>query len=139
MAITQAFCNQFKVDLFAGVHQPGDTYMIALYDDATATLDKTTTAYTATGEISGTGYVAGGAALTGFSVALTADTAHLSFDDPEWLASTITADGALIYNASRADGALAVLKFTNAPVSSTAGTFTVDLPAAGLSALLRIA
>ena len=140
MAITNAMCNQFKVDCLNGVHQPADVYKIALYLNAGATLDKTTTAYTATGEIAASGgYSAGGFTLSGFSVALNSDTANLSFTDLAVGSATMTADGALIYNSSRSNKSLCALLFTNAPVTSTNGTFTVDFPAAGLSALLRFA
>ena len=140
MAITNAMCNQFKVDCLNGVHQPADVYKIALYLNAGATLDKTTTAYTATGEIAASGgYAAGGFILSGFSVALNSDTANLSFTDLSVSSATMTADGGLIYNSTRSNKALCSLLFTNAPVTSTNGTFMVDFPAAGLSALLRFA
>jgi hypothetical protein len=140
VTITNAMCNQFKVDCLNGVHQPGDTYKIALYLDATATLNKSTTAYTSTGEVAATGgYTAGGVALSGFAVALSGDTGYMSFTDPAISSATITADGALVYNSSRSNTAMCAIKFTNAPVTSTNGTFTVDLPAAGASALLRFA
>jgi hypothetical protein len=129
--------NIFKQDILNGVHQPGDTYRCALYTQATASLDKNTTAYTATGEVVGAGYTAGGTVLSGFAVGLTGDTAHLSFSDPSWASATITADAAIIYNASKSNKVLCVLTF--ASTSSTNGTWTLDLPAAGASALLRIA
>ena len=138
MSATQALTTQCKQDWLNGVHQPGDTYKVALYVQANATLDKTTTAYTSTGEVAnGNGYTTGGKALTGFSVGLTGDTAHLSFDDPSWTSATITADAAVIYNSSKSNKALCVLTFSS--TSSTNGTWTLDLPAAGASALLRIA
>ena len=109
-------------------HTAADVYKIALYTDAAATLSKSTTAYTATGEITGTGYTAGGMALAGFSVTLDTDTAILDWTtDPVWSTATITADTALIYNSSRSNKAVAVVKFTSA--SSTAAAFTVQLPA----------
>lgn len=137
MAVTSAFTNQAKQDFLNGVHQSGDTYKCALYTQAAASLDKNTTAYTASGEITGTGYVAGGATVSGFSVSITSDTAHLSFTDPVWSNTTQTADAALIYNSSKSNKALCVLAFTSA--TSTNGTWTLDLPAAGASALMRIA
>src|SRR5262249_4788055 len=106
--ITQAICNSYKTELFQGVHQPGDDYRMALYV-ASATLSKATTAYTSSGEVAdGGGYTAGGQSLTGFSVALDGDIAVLDFDDAVWAAATITARGALLYNATRANKALAV-------------------------------
>ena len=137
MAATQALTNQAKQDFLNGVHQPGDVYKVALYTQAAASLDKDTTAYTATGEISGTGYSAGGLTLSGFSVGLTADTAHLSFADAVWSGATITADCAMIYNSSKSNKAIAILTFTSA--SSTGANWTLDFPAAGASALIRVA
>jgi hypothetical protein len=138
MAVTSAFTNQAKQDFLNGVHQSGDVYKCALYTQAAATLNKDTTAYTTTGEIAnGNGYTTGGATLAGFSVSITGDTAHLSFTDPQWTTATITADAALIYNSSKSNKALCSLAFTSA--SSTNGTWTLDLPAAGASALMRIA
>ena len=140
MTTTAAFVNSFKQELLAMTpHTAADTYKIALYTDAAATLNKSTTAYTATGEITGTGYTAGGATLAGFSATLDGDTAILDWTtDPTWPSSTITADTALIYNASRSNKAVAVVKFTSA--SSTAATFTVQLPApAAATGLVRIA
>lgn len=136
MAVTQAFTNQAKQDFLNGVHQPGDVYKVALYTQAAASLDKNTTAYTATGEVTGTGYSAGGATLTGFAVGLSGDTAYMSFADASWAAATITADAALIYNSSRSNKAIAVLTFGS--TVSTVGTWTLDLPAAGASAIIRI-
>jgi hypothetical protein len=134
--ITQAKCLSFKVDLWNGVHQPGDEYRMALYTGA-ATLNEDTAAYTATGEVVGAGYTAGGQVLTGRVVALDGAVAYLSFDDPVWDPATIAADGALVYNATRSNKALAVFAF-GSTVSSTNGPFTVDLPAAGASALLAL-
>jgi hypothetical protein len=134
--ITQAKCLSFKVDLWNGVHQPGDEYRMALYTGA-ASLDEDTAAYTATGEVVGVGYTAGGQVLTGRVVALDGVVAYLSFDDPVWDPATIAADGALVYNATRSNKALAVFAF-GSTVSSTNGPFTVDLPAAGASALLAL-
>jgi hypothetical protein len=134
MASTQAVTDQFKQDILNGVHQPGDTYKIALYNPGT--LDKTTTAYTATGEVSGAGYSAGGTALSGFTVGLSGDIAYIDFTDPSWAAATITASTALIYNSSRSNKALAV--FTFGSTSSTGDTFTVVLPAPGAAGSITI-
>jgi hypothetical protein len=127
MAITQALCNSYKQEVLQGIHSSADTYKIALFTSA-ATLSKATTAYAATGEASGTGYTAGGQNLTGFSATLSGDTAVLDFTtDPSWANSTITARGALIYNASKTNKAVAVLDF-GSDITSTNGTFTVQLP-----------
>lgn len=138
MAITQAMCNSFKQDVLNGVHQPGDVYKIALYTSAAA-LDATTAAYSATNEVVGTGYSAGGATLSGFSVGGSGATAWLDWTtDPSWAASTITARGALIYNTTRSNKAVAVLDF-GSDKTSTSGTFTVVLPTPDASnALVRL-
>ena len=127
MAITAAFCDSFKLEILEGVHQPGDVYKMALFQSS-ATLGSGTTAYSSSGEVSGSGYSAGGIALSGFAASLDGSTALLDWSDPTWPNATITARGALIYNASRGDAAVAVLDF-GTDVSSTAGAFTVQLPA----------
>lgn len=138
MAITAAVCNSYKSEILTGTHVAADTYKIALYP-STATLSDATTAYSATGEVTGAGYTAGGATLAGFSVTTDTGTAVLDFTtDPTWASSTITARGALIYNSTKANKAVCVLDF-GSDITSTAGTFTVQLPAATAAAgLVRI-
>lgn len=141
MAITAAICNSFKLEVLptaAGVHLSGDVYKIALFTSAAA-LSKATTAYSATNEVVGAGYVAGGATLVGLTTALDTDTAMLDWTtDPTWPASTITARGALIYNSSKSNKAVAVLDF-GADITSTNGTFTVALPVpAAATAVVRM-
>jgi len=139
MAITAAVCNSYKKEVLDGVHEAGDTYKIALYTSA-ATLSKATTAYSATNEVAnGNGYTTGGATLAGFTTALDTDTAMLDWStDPTWPAATITARGALIYNSTQSNKAVAVLDF-GADITSTNGTFTVAFPAAAAAtALVRI-
>ena len=140
MAITAAITNSYKVELLSGIHLAADTYKIALFTSA-ATLSKSTTAYAATNEVAnGNGYTTGGATLAGFTTALDTDTAVLDWTtDPTWPAATITARGALIYNSTRSNKAVAVLDF-GADIASTNGTFTVTFPAATAAAgLVRIA
>jgi len=148
MAITQAMCTSFKVDLLNGIHAFGttvvrgattaDTMYMALYTSS-ATLDATTTAYTATNEVSGTGYVAGGQALTTVAPTSSGTTAYLDFNDETWTSSTITARGALIYNSTQSNKSVAVLDF-GSDKTSTAGDFTVVFPTADASnAIIRIA
>jgi hypothetical protein len=138
MAITQAACNSWKKETLEGVHLAADVYKIALFTSA-ATLSKATTAYSATNEVSGAGYSAGGATLAGYTSVLDTDTAYIDWNDPTWAAATITARGALIYNATQGNKAVAVLDF-GSDISSTNGTFTVQLPVpAAATALLRIA
>ena len=137
MAITTAICNSYKKEVLEGVHAAADVYKIALYGSA-ATLGADTTAYSATNEITGTGYTAGGATLAGYTTGLSGSTAYLTFTDPAWANATITARGCLIYNSSKSNKAVAAFDF-GGDVTSTNGTFTVDLPAAGASSLVRIA
>lgn len=136
---TQALCNSFKLEILDGVHLAADTYKIALYTSS-ATLSKSTTVYTTTGEVAaGGGYTAGGQNLSGRSAALDGDTAVLDFADAQWAASTITARSALIYNSTRSNKAVAVLDF-GSDIVSTNGNFNVVFPAATAAAgLIRIA
>jgi hypothetical protein len=102
MAFTGNFmCTSFKKELLFGVHDfdlaSGDTFNIALYTNS-ASFDASTTAYTATNEVSGTGYSAGGQALTNVDPTTSGTTALTDFADETWTTATITARGALIYN-----------------------------------------
>jgi len=141
VAITAAVCNSFKQELLAMTpHTAADVYKIALYTSA-ATLSKATTVYSATNEVGNSGsYAAGGITLVGFTVTLDTDTAILDWTtDPTATTATITARGALIYNSTRANKAVAVLDF-GSDITSTAGTFTITFPAATAAAgLVRIA
>lgn len=137
MAITTTLCNSYKQEVLEGVHSSADTYKLALYTDA-ATLSAATTAYSATNEVSGTGYTAGGVELSGFTSGLSGSTAYVTFTDPAISNATITARGCLVYNSSKSNKAVACFDF-GGNITSTNGTFTIDLPAAGSSALVRIA
>jgi len=138
MAITQAMCTSFKEDLFQKEQDlDTDTIKIALYTSS-ATLDATTTAYTASGEVSGTGYTAGGVTLTGATIGTSGTTAYVDFDDPEWTSASFTARGALIYNDTTAgNNSVAVLDF-GGDFTVSSGTFRIVFPAAGAAAILRI-
>lgn len=142
MAITQAVCNSFKTEVLTGTHNftasTGDTFKLALYTSA-ATLDKTTTAYTATNEVGASGsYTAGGATLTSSTPTLSTDTAVCDFADVSFTTATITARGALIYNSSKSNKAVCVLDF-GADKTSTSGTFTIVFPTPdAANAILRI-
>jgi hypothetical protein len=144
MAITQAMATSFKVGILDGVFDFGtgtsQVFKIALYT-ASATLDATTTAYTTSNEVVGTGYTAGGNTLTVSQVPTsTGTTAFLDFADSTWSSATITARGALIYLANgTTNPAVCVLDF-GSDKTSTNGNFTVIFPAADASnAILRIA
>lgn len=139
MPLTAAICNSFKQELLAMTpHTAADVFKIALFTSA-ATLNKSTTAYAATNEASGAGYTAGGLTLAGFLVTLDGDVAVLDWTtDPVWATATITARGALIYNSSRANRAVAVVDF-GADITSTNSEFRVTLPApAAATGLIRI-
>jgi hypothetical protein len=129
MAITAALCNSFKQEVMEGTHDmETDVLKMALYTSS-ASLGAGTTAYSATNEVSGTGYTAGGETLTSVAVTLDSSTGIVDFDDVSWTTSTITARGALIYNSTDSNKAIAVLDFTT-DVSSSSSTFTVQIPAA---------
>jgi hypothetical protein len=138
MISASVICNSFKLEFLDGVHQAGDEYRVALYTNA-ASLDEDTTAYTTSGEVVGAGYTAGGQVLSGRTTVLDpSGVAYLDFADPLWPVSTLVGRGALIFNASRGNAAIAVLNF-GGDVSSANGPFTVILPAPGPgTALIRI-
>jgi hypothetical protein len=137
MAFDQTLTTSFKQDILLGVHDlETDTIKMALFL-ATADLGAATTVYTTTGETSGAGYTAGGNVMTGVTV-LTADTtAYVDFANTVWNPANFTARGALIYNASKSNKAIAVLDFGSDKTTTT--TFTVQMPAnTATSALIRI-
>jgi hypothetical protein len=139
MAITQALCNSFKQELLQGLHDlDGHTLKMALFTSS-ATLGATTTAYSTTNESSGTGYTAGGATLANVAVSLSGTTAFVDFDNVSFTSATISdAAGALIYNSSASDRAIAVIDF-GATKSVSSGTLTITLPtASATTALIRV-
>lgn len=152
MTISQTLTTSFLGQLLLGVHDfratSGDTFKIALYYSS-ASLGASTTAYTSSGEVSGTGYVAGGATLTNLGVSASEGVGYVDFSDCSWATSTLTAvRGALIYNTtpSALDNSGNVL--TNPSVcvldfggdkSSSASTFSIVFPAAATTtAIIRI-
>lgn len=144
MAISQALCTSFKVGVLDGEFDfssdTSQTFKIALYTSS-ATLGASTTAYSATNEVSGTGYSAGGNTLSiSANPASSGTTAFLDFADTTWSTATITARGALIYLANgTTNPAVAVLDF-GGDKTSTAGDFTIQFPTADASnAIIRIA
>lgn len=130
MAITQAICSSFKSELLAAVHDfsavGGDTFKLALYTSS-ASLGSSTTAYTTSGETTGTGYTAGGQTLSNLGITLSGTTAYIDFSDISWTGATFSTAGALIYNASKSNKAVAVFNF-GATYSVTAGTFSLVFP-----------
>jgi len=136
--IVQTQTTSFKAELYEGIHDLlTDTIEIALYT-AYADLNAATTAYVATNEVTGTGYVAGGNTLTGATVQTSGTTVYVSFDDTSWANASFTCRGALIYNSSKANRSVAVLDFGSDKIVSNL-TFTVQFPAnAANSAIIRM-
>lgn len=158
MAITQTLCTSFKGELLLGVHDfraaTGDTFKLALYTSL-ADLGAATTAYTTTGEVTGTGYTAGGVTLVNLGVSAEAylsdgsyGVGFASFSTMTVPASTITAAGALIYNTTPSANGIAGTPLTNPAVcvldfggskTSSTSTFTITFPAnAAGSAIIRV-
>ena len=143
MAITSAICNSFKQEILVGTHNftasSGNSFKIALFTSS-ATLSKSTTAYTApsdgtasptnTHEVSSTstGYTTGGNALTSTTPVLSGDTACVKFADTSISSASFTARGCLIYNSSQSNKAVCAVNF-GADKTVTSGTFTIQFPA----------
>ena len=142
MAITQAVANTFKKQLFEAGHNfingTGNVFKLALYTSA-ASLDSSTTIYTSTNEVANTGqYVTGGGVLANVSPVVSSGVAFIDFADISFTGVTLTAAGALIYNTSNTNAAVAVLSF-DGDKTATSGTFTIQFPADTFtSAILRI-
>ena len=137
--MASAVCNSFKTEVLGGTHDlDTDVIKLALYTSA-ASLSASTTAYSATNEVVGTGYTAGGNTLAGAVISLDSSTAIVDFTDTAWTTATITARYGLIYNSSKTNKAIAVLDFTT-DQTATNGTFTVVFPAAAAAtAIIRLA
>ena len=151
MANTQAMCTSFKSELLTGIHNFGtgvvraattaDTFKAALYF-ASATLNGTTTAYSTTGEATGTNYTAGGATVTNATAPATSGTtaywtpsASITFTN---VTITTAFDAVLIYNSTQSNKAVSVHTFGSQTV--TAGTFTLTMPTNDSSTgLIRLA
>jgi|TARA_R110000823_G_scaffold231552_1_gene358218 hypothetical protein len=150
MAITQAMCSSFKSEILTATHNfatGGNAFKLALYAEGsggksstTATLGAATTVYVTTGEVASSGtYVTGGLALTKVGASTSGTTGITDFADISFTTATITAMGALIYNDTNGNKAVAVLDF-GSNKTSTSGTFTVQFPAYDASnAIIRIA
>ena len=146
MAITSAICNSFKVEILTAVHNftasSGNTFNLALYTSS-ATINKSTTAYSATNEISntsGSAYSAKGNALTSVTPVLDSDTAVCDFSNSSWTSASFTANGCLIFNDSASgDPAVCTIAF-GGDKTVTSGTFTIEFPAAAAAtAIIAIA
>ena len=164
MAITSAICNSFKEEILQGGHclnasgstPAGNTLKIALYSSNSATLNKSTTVYTApadatadptsTYEVTTTssGYTGGGATLTNIDVTLDSDTAVCDFANESWTSASFTARGLLLYNTTAITGfttnrSILAINF-GADKTVTSGTFTIEFPAAAAStAIIQLA
>lgn len=140
-AITSALANSFKTELGTATHNftngTGHTYKCALYTSA-ATINASTTAYSATNEVSGTGYSAGGATIVSSTPVLSGSTALFDFTDAQWTTASFTANGCLVYNTSSANRAVFAIAF-GADQTVTAGTFTIQWPVPDASnAIIRL-
>ena len=142
--ITTAMCNSFKQELLGGVHDlDTDTLKLALIKASPAgTYGAATTNYSDitgnTDEASGTNYTVGGQALDSPAISLSSGVAFVDFADETFTNATVSADGAIIYNASKSDRAIAVFDF-GGTVTSTSGDFTIVFPTADSSnAVIRI-
>lgn len=157
MAITTTIVNSFKTEVLNAKHNfngtsPDTFKLLLLKVGASGTYDKNvtnvgtpgssapTTANVGTDEASGTGYTTGGFSMTGVSVALFTDTGTVDWTtDPNWTTATISAIGAVLYNSTQGNKVVACFDF-GGTITSTAGTFTVTLPAAAAgTATIRIA
>ena len=146
MAITSAICNSFKVEILTATHNftasSGNTFNLALYTSS-ATLNKTTTAFSATNEIAntaGSSYSTKGKALTSVTPVLSTDTAVCDFANISWTSASFTANGCLIFNdTASGDPACCAIAF-GGDKTVTSGTFTIEFPAASAgSAIIGIA
>ena len=148
MAISSAICSSFKQELLQGKHSldtsgnGGDSFKLALFTSS-ASLDASTTAYSTSNEVSGTGYSAGGTALTNTGVGLTSTTAFTDFSDVSFTSASFTANCCLLYNTTTAGGsgttnAVCVVAFGGDKTVSS-GTFTIQFPTNdSSSAIIRL-
>jgi hypothetical protein len=135
MSIVQTQTTSFKKELYQAIHDLStDTIKIALYT-GNADLNETTTVYSSTNEVSGTGYTAGGQVMTGVAISSSGYVAYVNWANVVWTAA-LTARCALIYNASKGNKSVAVLDFGSDKTSTT--TFTITMPAnTSTTALIR--
>jgi hypothetical protein len=136
MAIFQTQTLSFKQEMLEAVHNLlTDTIKMALYTSS-SNINEDTTVYTTTAEVTGGGYSAGGATMTGAAINTSNGIVYVTFNNVVWTPATFTAAGALIYNASKGNKSIAVLSFGADKTGS--GTFTVQMPPnTSNSALLR--
>ena len=142
MAIIQTLTTSFKVEVAQGLHNfttgTGDVFKLALYT-ANADLGASTTAYTTSGEVSGTNYTAGGITLTNITPSFQGTTSYWSFQDATFTNVTLTTNGALIYNSTNGNRSVAVLNF-GVNITKTAQNLVITFPVNdATNAVLRIA
>lgn len=139
MSIMQGATTSFKVQLLDGIHNfLTDTFKIALYT-GNASLDASTTVYSTSNEVTGTGYTAGGNTLTPTTPTSSGTVAYVSFANTSWASASFTARAALIYNSTQGNKSVAVLDFGSDKTVSDS-TFTITFPVADASnAIVRIA
>ena len=145
MSVTTAMTTSFKQELLQGLHDlDGHTLKLALIKSGeSGSFGAASTNFSnitdSSDEASGTGYSSGGATLGSVAITLDGTTAIVDFADVSFSNSTISASGAMIYNSSASNRAIAVISF-GGTVASTAGTFTVTMPTADSSnAIIRLA
>ena len=141
MAIYQTMCTSFKAEVAQALHNftagTGDVFKLALYV-ATANLGADTTAYTSTGEASGTNYTAGGIVLTNITPTTSGTTGYWSFDNATFSNVTLTCAGALIYNSTNGNRAVCALNFGQT-ITKTASNLVITFPPMGATdSVLRI-
>ena len=138
MSIAQAMCTSFKAEILDEQHDlVADTLKIALYTSS-ASLGATTTAYSTTNEVAnGNGYATGGVTLSSKAVTISGVKACFDAADPSWTSASFTANGAMIYNSSNSNKAIAILAF-GGDFTVSGGTFQIVFPAAGANSIIRI-
>jgi len=136
MSIVQTQTTSFKAELYQAIHDlTTDTIKIALYT-GDANLNETTTAYSVSNEVTGTGYTAGGEVMTGVTISTSGFTAYVNFNNVLWNPASFTARAALIYNSSKANRSIAVLDFGSDKTVTT--QFLITMPAnTATAALIR--
>lgn len=139
MAITASVCDSYCQEILQGIHQAADAYMIAAYAPS-ATLNRSTTVYTTSGEVTSAGYDAGGQALVGIVFGLSGTTSYVDWTtDPSWSSVTFSTNGALVYNATRGNKACAVLTYAEGTLTPAGVPFVIELPPPGPNATIHIA
>jgi hypothetical protein len=141
MAFTgSAICTSFKKELGQAIHNvdtAGDVFKVALYTNV-ASIDATTTVYSATNEVAGAGYAAGGYTLTNQAASTSGTTAYFGWVTYVTANLTATTRGALIYNSSKANRAAIVLDF-GTDITKSAAPLTITMPTFDVTnALIRI-